>query len=124
MDIPASSLLVPNLFLPTTLFPRGSSLAIHNQNGRGGGIRTPTAGFGDRRSTIEPTPLQQWPKPPTARKLFHFFVRRVLTAILAKLSRLEPVGMLLPVLRSRVISVFAVIALQRDNFSHLFCSLS
>lgn len=56
--------------------------------------------------------------------LFHFFVRRVLTAILAKLSRLEPVGMLLPVLRSRVISVFAVVALQRNNFSHMFCSLS
>ena len=27
------------------------------QAGRGGGIRTPTSGFGDRRSTVEPTPL-------------------------------------------------------------------
>src|SRR5580698_7734651 len=26
--------------------------------GRGGGIRTPTSGFGDRRSTVEPTPLR------------------------------------------------------------------
>jgi hypothetical protein len=27
------------------------------KTGRGGGIRTPTSGFGDRRSTVEPTPL-------------------------------------------------------------------
>src|SRR6202161_4797994 len=27
------------------------------QSGRGGGIRTPTLGFGDRWSTVEPTPL-------------------------------------------------------------------
>jgi hypothetical protein len=64
------------------------------------------------------------PAASPLKHLFHFFVRRVLTARFAKLSRLEPVGMLLPVLRSRVISVFAVVALQRDNFSHMFCSLS
>src|SRR5208282_65895 len=27
--------------------------------GRGGGIRTPTSGFGDRRSTVKPTPLKR-----------------------------------------------------------------
>src|ERR1700734_1692486 len=27
------------------------------ETGRGGGIRTPTLGFGDRWSTVEPTPL-------------------------------------------------------------------
>src|ERR1700674_2233466 len=31
--------------------------AIARQSGRGGGIRTPTLGFGDRWSTVEPTPL-------------------------------------------------------------------
>src|SRR5579863_5891682 len=29
----------------------------HQQTGRGGGIRTPTLGFGDRWSTVKPTPL-------------------------------------------------------------------
>src|ERR1019366_4944101 len=31
--------------------------AIGCRSGRGGGIRTPTLGFGDRWSTVEPTPL-------------------------------------------------------------------
>ena len=37
------------------------------QNGRGGGIRTPTLGFGDRWSTVEPTPLypEREPVAPT-----------------------------------------------------------
>src|SRR5579862_1822737 len=36
--------------------PRVSALFV--PFGRGGGIRTPTSGFGDRRSTVEPTPLR------------------------------------------------------------------
>src|SRR5580704_4097675 len=31
---------------------------LHQQTGRGGGIRTPTLGFGDRWSTVKPTPLK------------------------------------------------------------------
>ena len=62
---------------------------------------------------------------PTAREyLLHFFVRRVLAARFAKLTRLEPVSMFLPVLRSRVISVLTFVALQRNNFTHSYRSLS
>src|ERR1700679_1004643 len=32
-------------------------LPFHVRTGRGGGIRTPTLGFGDRWSTVKPTPL-------------------------------------------------------------------
>src|ERR1700734_957321 len=32
-------------------------LSFHVRTGRGGGIRTPTLGFGDRWSTVKPTPL-------------------------------------------------------------------
>src|SRR5437899_6935703 len=51
---------------------------LPRQAGRGGGIRTPTSGFGDRRSTIEPTPLypdvaagdrRATPSPPYFRSL-------------------------------------------------------
>src|ERR1700741_5213919 len=38
------------------------------QSGRGGGIRTPTSGFGDRRSTVEPTPLYPEQPPPAGAK--------------------------------------------------------
>ena len=39
------------------LCPSRSSVTAPSKTGRGGGIRTPTSGFGDRRSTVEPTPL-------------------------------------------------------------------
>jgi hypothetical protein len=45
-------------------------------------------------------------------------VRRLLSARVAKLLRFHPLGMLLFVLRCRVIAVFAIPALQRDDFSH------
>ena len=78
--------------------------AGRTRNGRGGGIRTPTSGFGDRRSTVEPTPLNS--RPPRIvpqpkgcadngantvnfQALLHFLVRRVLAARLAKLARLR-----------------------------------
>jgi hypothetical protein len=49
--------------------------------------------------------------------LFHFFVRRVLPATLAKLLHLDPVRGRLPVLRGRVVALFAITALQRNYFS-------
>src|SRR5258708_12585727 len=58
---------------------------------------------------VEPTPLT---------RLLHFLVTRVLAARIAKLLRFHPVGMLLPILGGRVIPVFAIVALQRDDFSH------
>jgi hypothetical protein len=45
-------------------------------------------------------------------------VTRVLAARIAKLLRFHPVGMFLPILGGRVIPVFAIVALQRDDFSH------
>jgi len=47
---------------------------------------------------------------------------RVLAARIAKLLRLHPVGMLLPILGGRVIPVFAIVALQSDDFAHRFNS--
>ena len=44
---------------------------------------------------------------------------RVLAARVAKLLRLQPVGMFLPILGGRVIPVLAIVALQRDDFAHL-----
>ena len=39
-------------------------------------------------------------------------------ARVAKFLRFQPVLMFLPVLGSRVVPVFAIVALQRDNFAH------
>src|SRR5262249_16645516 len=49
--------------------------------------------------------------------LFHFFVRRVLPATLAKLLHLDPVRSCLPVFRGRVVALLAITALNRNNFS-------
>src|SRR3981081_1877831 len=60
---------------------------------------------------VEPTPLSQ---------LLHFFVPGVLAARIAKLLRFHPVGMLLPIFGGRVIPIFAIVALQRNDFAHSF----
>jgi hypothetical protein len=49
--------------------------------------------------------------------LFHFFMRRVLPATLAKLLHLDAVRSRLPVLGGRVVAFFAITALHRNNFS-------
>ncbi|HXQ27482.1 MAG TPA: hypothetical protein VN822_13835, partial [Candidatus Acidoferrales bacterium] len=48
----------------------------------------------------------------------HFFVRGVLPTRIAELLRLETVRMLLLVLGGGVVPVFAIVALQCDDFSH------
>jgi hypothetical protein len=45
-------------------------------------------------------------------------VRGVLPARVAEFLCFQPVGVLLPVLGGRVVPVFAIVALQRDDFSH------
>jgi hypothetical protein len=45
-------------------------------------------------------------------------VTGVLAARIAKLLRFHPVGMLFPILGGRIIPVFAIVALQRNDFSH------
>jgi hypothetical protein len=42
----------------------------------------------------------------------------VLAAGLAKFLRFQAVGMLLAILGGRVIPVFAIVALQRNDFAH------
>jgi hypothetical protein len=55
------------------------------------------------------------PKNP---KLLNFFMPGVLAARIAKLSGLHALGVLLLVLGRRVVAVFAIAALQRNDFSH------
>jgi hypothetical protein len=57
---------------------------------------------------------------PTLRneKLLHFLVRRLFAARVAKLLRFHPLGVLLLVLRRRIVAVFAIAALQRNDFTH------
>ena len=42
----------------------------------------------------------------------------MLPARIAELRRFEPVLMLFPVLRGRIVPVFAIVALQRNDFAH------
>jgi hypothetical protein len=62
-----------------------------------------------------PAPATTTPKNGA---LLHFLVRRLLPARIAKLLRFHPFGMLLLILRSRVVAVFAIAALQRNDFAH------
>ena len=52
------------------------------------------------------------------RCLLNLFVRGVLPARVAEFRRFEPVLMLLPVLRGRVVAVLTIAALECDDFSH------
>jgi hypothetical protein len=54
--------------------------------------------------------------------LFHFFMRRVLPAPAAELLQLQPVRRRLPILGRRIIPLFAITALQRNNLSGHFNS--
>jgi hypothetical protein len=45
-------------------------------------------------------------------------MRRLLAARIAELLRFHPLGMLLLVFRRRVVAVFAIAALQRNDFAH------
>jgi hypothetical protein len=49
--------------------------------------------------------------------LLHFLMRRVFPATLAKLLQLDPIRSRLPVLGRRVVALFAITALHRNNFS-------
>jgi hypothetical protein len=51
-------------------------------------------------------------------KLLNFFMPGVLAARIAKLSGLHAFRVLLLVLGRRVVAVFAIAALQRNDFSH------
>src|SRR6202035_4219687 len=58
------------------------------------------------------------------RKLLNFFMPGVLAARIAKLSGLHALGVLPLVLGRRVVAVFAIAALPRNDFSHDLISFS
>jgi hypothetical protein len=70
------------------------------------------------------------PKPPRPMprskngKLLNFLMPGVLAARIAKLSGFHAFGVLLLVLGRRVVAVFAIAALQRNDFSHDLISFS
>jgi hypothetical protein len=71
---------------------------------------------------LDDSPKKPQTAPPDAcsknGKLLNFFVPGVLAARIAKLPGLHTLGVLLLVLRRRVVAVFAIAALQRNDFSH------
>src|SRR6202795_237466 len=91
-------------------------------SGRGGGIRTPIPGFGDRSPSRWTTPLKANPVLPNLQpreKLLHFLVRGLLAARVAKLLGLQTFGVLLLVFGRCIVAVLTIPALQRDNFPHV-----
>jgi hypothetical protein len=109
--------------------------------GRGGGIRTPKNGFGDRRFTVEPTPLFWRFRVPvypgcipgrtavtgfaeaSYAELLGFPVRVVLSAVRAELLHFKTASGGLLVLGARVVPVLALGALERNDFSWHFLLL-
>jgi hypothetical protein len=84
--------------------------------GRGGGIRTPTRGFGDRWSAVKPTPLRSTPSLEGGKSiLLDFFVRLVLPAVPAELLHFQPLRRRFLILGRRIVPVFALRALERDD---------
>src|SRR5689334_18228058 len=95
------------------------------RGGRGGGIRTPTRGFGDRWSAVKPTPLhstssvtcrgQAWqePSPP----LLDLLVGHVLAAEGAELLQLNALRGGFLVLHAGVVLALAVPTLKGNLFS-------
>jgi hypothetical protein len=69
--------------------------------------------FENRVVRFSITQLQNFP----IAQLFHFFMRRMLAATAAEFLQFQPLGHGLPVLSLRVIPLFAIAALQRNNFS-------
>jgi hypothetical protein len=57
------------------------------------------------------------PEIQTPRQLLHFFMRRVLAADAAEFLQLQPLRHGLPVLGGRIVSFFAISALQRNDLS-------
>src|SRR5580692_13074454 len=53
--------------------------------------------------------------------LFHFFVRRMFPATLTEFLQFQPVWSRLPILGARIIPLFAITALYRDNIISIQC---
>src|SRR5581483_3185811 len=94
------------------------SQIVQAESGRGGGIRTPTRGFGDRWSAVKPTPLRLRPRRGHSLILLDFLVRLVLAAMAAELLHLEPLGGRLFVFGRGIIPVLALCALKSNDVAH------
>src|ERR1700722_13893546 len=93
--------------------------------GRGGGVRTPTRGFGDRWAAVKPTPLGHTPRRSGGHPLIllDFLVSLVLAAMTAELTEFDTFCRGLLILGRRIIPVLALRALERNDFAwHLFHS--
>jgi hypothetical protein len=68
------------------------------------------------KTSIAGLKLQNYPITKS-QNLLHFFMRRVLAATAAEFLQLQPFCHRLPVLGGRIIPLFAITALHRNNFS-------
>ena len=101
-------------------------LPYRPRSGRGGGIRTPTLGFGDRWSTVEPTPLNSGPGREGGgggrgdlRQPYFTSLCRYASGTCCRTSAVSKWDrMLFAVLGGRVVAVFVIVALQCDDLSH------
>ena len=90
--------------------------------GRGGGIRTPTRGFGDRWSAVKPTPLRD--HFSVASELLDLLVRMMLAAERAELAQFQPLRGSFLVLGRGVIAILALRALKSNDLArHLIAPL-
>src|SRR5438874_5028351 len=80
------------------------------------GFEPPSSVLETDSLTVELTPLYSFPNFVSI-KLFHFLMRRMLTAPVAKLLQLQPLRLCLAVLRSRIVPLFAITALHRNDLS-------
>ena len=68
--------------------------------------------------TVELTPLFSCSADALVRvSLFNLFMRRMLAAPAAELAQLQPIGLRLTVLGRRIIPLFAITALHRNDLS-------
>src|SRR5207248_6681789 len=106
-------------FVPTAITSPGllpSSLCPNLAGAEG--FEPPSSVLETDSLTVELTPLCSCSAGALARvPLFHFFVRRVLTASGAKFLLLDPVRCRLAVLHRRIVPLFAVATLQRNDLS-------
>src|SRR5256885_9396801 len=109
---PTSSWKPPSSWNPIILARKSRKTA--RSGGRGGGIRTPTRGFGDRWSTVKPTPLLNFQTSSVpcrglkCRALLDLLVRHVLTAERAELFHLQPLRGDLLILHAGVVLALAI----------------
>src|SRR5580704_10418936 len=108
------------IFFVSTAIPYSLNLPLPSKILAGAeGFEPPSSVLETDSLTVELTPLCPCGADALARVplLFYFFVRRMLPATVTEFLHFQPVRRSLPVLGGRIVSLFAVTALQRNNFS-------